>query len=148
MLSKAISNHNQLVCALTQKAFVDQHTALTEDEERKIVTMAEADWNEWNNLITKMHKFYSSNPFLVNDFLKDYFPNIQDRTLYKKLTSNGSKMSKNEAAIRSLSFEEIKVLDSMTEDDWNKRKTRLKKINNIINHNGDGIKTYKEIKKL
>lgn len=148
MLSKAISNHNQLVCALTQKAFVDQHTALTEDEERKIVTMAEADWNEWNNLITKMHKFYSSNPFLVNDFLKDYFPNIQDRTLYKKLTSNGSKMSKNEAAIRSLSFEEIKVLDSMTEDDWNKRKTRLKKINNIINHNADGIKTYKEIKKL
>lgn len=148
MLSKAISNHNQLVCALTQKAFVGQHTALTEDEERKIVTMAEADWNEWDNLITKMHKFYSSNSFLVNDFLKDYFPNMQERTLYKTLTSNGSKMNKNEAAIRSLSFEEIKVLDSMTEDDWNKRKARLTKINNIINHNADGIKTYKEIEKL
>ncbi len=148
LLSKAVSNHNQLVCALTQKAFVGQHTALTEDEERKIVTMTEADWNEWDNLITKTHKFYGSNSFLVNDFLKDYFPNLQERALYKKLISNGSKMSKKEAEIRSLSFEEIKVLGSMTEDDWNKRRARLTKINSIINHNADGIKTYKEIKKI
>lgn len=145
LLKKAISNHNQLVCALTQKGYVDNATIFSEDEEQKIVTMTEEDWNEWETQISKQYKFFSANNFLVDDFLREYFPNLFERVLFKMLIK---RMSKSEAAIRSLAFEEIQILTSMSDDDWKKRREKLTRVNHIINNNPDGIKTYKEIHKI
>ena len=147
VLSKAISNHNSLVCALTKRSFVDQNTKFSEEEERKIVSMTETDWKEWENLISQMKSYSIRNSPLMYDIVKDYFPTIFESSLFKKISSN-SKTSKIEAAIRSLSFEEIRVIGSMTEDDWNKRRERLKKIDHIVNENPEGIKTYKDINKI
>lgn len=145
MLQKAISNHNQLVCALVQKAQIDKTTVFSEDEEQKIITMTEEDWKEWESQIVNQYKYFSANSFLVNDFIMEYFPNLFERALFKLFSK---RMSKSEAAIRSLTFEEIQILISMSDDDWKKRREKLTKINHIINNNPDGIKTYKEIHKI
>lgn len=145
MLKKAISNHNQLVCALVQKVYVDKTTIFSEDDEQKIVTMTEEDWKEWESQIVKQYKFFLANKFLVNDFLKEYFPNLFERALYKKLIK---RKSKSEAALRSLTFEEIQIFTSMSDDDWKKRREKLTRVNRIINNNPEGIKTYKEIHKI
>lgn len=145
VLKKAISNHNELVCALVQKVSVDKTTVFSEDEEQKIVTMTEEDWKEWESQIINQYKFFSANSFLVNDFLMEYFPNLYARTIYKMLCK---RMSKSEAAIRCLTFEEIQILSSMSENDWKQRREKLTRVNHIINDNPDGIKTYKEIHKI
>lgn len=148
MLKKAILNHNQLVCALVQKESVYKKTIFSEDELQKIVSMTEADWNEWECQISRMYKYYSANNYLVTDFLNEYFPGLFTRVLFKRLTAKGSKIDKKEAAIRSLSFEEIQILSSISEEDWSKRNERNSMISRIISDNPDGIKTYKEIHKI
>lgn len=123
-------------------------SSLLKDEKNKILSLSDNDWLEWDELIKKVNVIGNQYPDTLYEFISEYFPSVKERYNYKKTVTLFSPIHRKVSkAIVSMTLDELRIIDSDSEETW-KQRDDIRVLSNKVQQNyPDGYITYCEIHK-
>lgn len=147
-INSLLKNHSAKIALLLNKEKEQLSSTLTKEDVKKILSLSDNYWQEWNEVSKRVSKLGNSYPETIYEFISEYFPDIKYRTAYKKKINLFAPIpQKVKVVIASMLLEELRMIDADSETIWRHRDDMRLCANNIIQNFPDGYKTYREIYK-
>ena len=90
LVGKAYKKHSRRIPTLLNLVFLPDKSTLSNEQKRLIASLTESEWEEWEELIVKVTAIANAFPSTFDEFLKECYPDIPKRNLYKEPSSKNS----------------------------------------------------------
>ena len=142
-----IKKYPRHVSALLHKENISNSSQLTDEDKKKISSLSDQEWEEWEMMISQVTKLAEKYTIVFDDFVTEVVPTVYERPLAQ---SKGKLfvpvMQKRKNVIGAFTYTELKLILSLTPEEWEIRRKRIEKANIVKNTNAEGMKTYAQLK--
>lgn len=142
-----IKKYPRHVSALLHKENISNSSQLTDEDKKKISSLSDQEWEEWEMMISQVTKLAEKYTIVFDDFVTEVVPTVYERPLAQ---SKGKLfvpvMQKRKNVIGAFTYAELKLILSLTPEEWEIRRKRIEKANIVKNTNAEGMKTYAQLK--
>lgn len=148
-VSSILKSHPALTMVLLDCQKVPSITSLTDEQSKKLLSLSDSDWEEWESLSKRVKNLADKYPQTLFEFISESFPKCKDRVNYK----SGIKLfmpipQKVKVAVASLLLEELRLIDADSEDVWKDKDNLRVFASKIRQKYQEGYKTYCDIHKV
>ena len=148
-VSSILKSHPALTMVLLDCQKVPSITSLTDEQSKKLLSLSDSDWEEWESLSKRVKNLADKYPQTLFEFISESFPKCKDRVNYK----SGIKLfmpipQKVKVAVASLLLEELRLIDADSEDVWKDKDNLRVFAGKIRQKYQEGYKTYCDIHKV
>lgn len=142
-----LNAHQNKIKLLLGKDKLFSYSDLSNEELNIILSLSDNDYNEWSSLINRIQRIGSQYPYTLYEFINEHITGIKYRNSYKKHISNNTPTpQKVKVAIDSMLLDELRLIDSDSEDTWKHRDSLREQATSLISNYPDGYKTYCDIR--
>lgn len=143
-----LKKYPKKVCALLYKDQVLSTSDLTDDEKKRILSLSNQEWEEWDLLLHQVIAIADKHTFAFDDYIIEAMPQASKRPLTKTEGNVFVSVSQcREYLINALTYAELKLILSQTTNDWERREKRIDKAASVQEENAEGMKAYIQQKK-
>ena len=145
-LNSIIRKYRSQVLVLINKDNSSSNYILTTEERKRILSISDNDWEEWNKLREKIKSLALRHPDTVNDFINEYIPKAKDREFYKNRTKLFTPIPQKIAtSIDAMLLDELRLIDADSEEIWSQRDLIRQNAITIIQKYPEGYRTFCEV---
>lgn len=143
-----LKTHPTLAMVLLNKEKLPDFSEITEDQSIALLSLSDNEWDEWESLSKKAKSLADKYPNTLYDFIKVYIPDYKESLNYKNNTTLFTPIAQRvKIAIASFSLDELRKIDSDSENIWKQRDEIRLYASKIILKFPEGYKTYCTIHK-
>lgn len=143
LVDKAYKNYSRRIPSLLNLAFLPDQSTLSNEQKRLIASLTDSEWEEWEDLIVKVSAIANAFPATFDEFLKECYPDIPKRNLYKEPSSKNSPIKTTlPNKIECLTLYELRSIESEPKDVWKKRNQEHIDASTLLNKCPEGGKEY------
>jgi len=143
LVDKAYKNYSRRIPSLLNLAFLPDQSTLSNEQKRLIASLTDSEWEEWEDLIVKVSAIANAFPATFDEFLKECYPDIPKRNLYKEPSSKNSPIKTTlPNKIECLTLYELRSIESEPKDVWKKRNQEHIDASTLLNKCPEGGKDY------
>ena len=147
LVAKAYKKHSRRIPSLLNLAFLPDQSTLSNEQKRLIASLTDSEWEEWEELIVKVSAIANAFPATFDEFLKECYPDIPKRNLYKEPSSKNSPIKTTlPNKIECLTLYELRSIESEPKDVWEKRNQERIEASTLLNKCPEGGKDYIRIR--
>ena len=143
LVGKAYKKYSRRIPSLLNLAFLPDQSSLSNEQKRLIASLTDSEWEEWEELIVKVLAIANAFPATFDEFLKECYPDIPQRNLYKEPSSKNSPVKTSlPNKIECLTLYELRSIESEPKDVWEKRNQERIEASTLLNKCPEGAKDY------
>ena len=143
-----LKNHPSLVMTLLDIEKKPSHVTLSEEQTKKILSLTDSDWDEWEALIDRVLNIARLYPYALHEFINEHFSGNKGKVLSEKNVAHYTPIpQKVKHVIYSLSLEDLRKIDADSEATWKQRDDVLLSASKIKLKFPEGYKSFCTIKK-
>lgn len=143
LVAKAYKKYSRRIPSLLNLAFLPDQSTLSNEQKRLIATLTDSEWEEWEELIVKVSAIANAFPATFDEFLKECYPDIPKRNLYKEPSSKNSPIKTTlPNKIECLTLYELRSIESEPKEVWEKRDQERIEASTLLNKCPEGGKDY------
>ncbi len=143
LVGKAYKKHSRRIPTLLNLVFLPDKSTLSNEQKRLIASLTESEWEEWEELIVKVTAIANAFPSTFDEFLKECYPDIPKRNLYKEPSSKNSPIKTTlPNKIECLTLYELRTIESEPKDVWEKRNQDRIEASTLLNKCPEGGKDF------
>lgn len=143
ILEAIIENNYTSAMILLDKADKITTSSLNKKEIEKLLSFPQKDWLEWKMILPRVLGLADKYPNAFSVFIEKYIPQAKKREYFKKRHSILDPLKKNnQDAIISMRLDELRLIDSESEESWKKRENLNQLAKEIRRKYPEGYETY------
>jgi len=143
LVDKAYKSYSRRIPSLLNLAFLPDQSTLSNEQKRLIASLTDSEWEEWEDLIVKVSAIANAFPATFDEFLKECYPDIPKRNLYKEPSTKNSPIKTSVSnKIECLTLYELRSIESEPKDVWEKRNQERIDASTLLNKCPEGGKDY------
>lgn len=148
-ISSLLKSHPMSVMALLDCDNFPQAYLITREQARKILSLSDSDWNEWESLRQSVISLAEKFPHTLYDFINSSFPTYKDRANYKNRVNLFTPITQRVmVAVASLYLDELRQIDADPDSVWLERDKLRTYAGKIRQKYPEGFRTYCDIHKV
>jgi hypothetical protein len=123
--------------------FLPDKSTLSNEQKRLIASITDSEWEEWEELIAKVTAIANAYPATFDEFLKECYPDIPKRNLYKEPSCKNSPIKTTlPNKIECLTLYELRSIETEPNNIWEKRDQERIEASTLLNKCPEGGKDY------
>ena len=143
LVAKAYRKYSRRIPSLLNLAFLPDQSSLSNEQKRLIASLTDSEWEEWEELIVKVLAIANAFPATFDEFLKECYPDIPKRNIYKEPSSKNSPVKTSlPNKIECLTLYELRSIESEPKDVWEKRNQERIEASTLLNKCSESAKDY------
>ena len=143
MYNSILRNYRREVEVLLNSQEIPDFNHIDRELRNKILSFPAKDWQDWGELLKSARRIAYSHPEVFLDYLGEYFPEVKSRKCcrYEKFLFN-SAQSKCESLIEAMTLEELRLINSETEENWLYRESMQRKLSELRQEFPEGYSLF------
>ena len=143
LVAKAYKKYSRRIPSLLNLALLPDQSTLSNEQKRLIASLTDSEWEEWEDLIVKVSAIANAFPATFDEFLKECYPDIPKRNLYKEPSTKNSPIKTSlPNKIECLTLYELRTMESEPKDVWEKRNQDRIEASTLLNKCPEGGKDF------